>query len=216
MFVSTRRAPAQPPSVAARPPRHPEAPPSQCAARPPYPAQVSGDRPSPVRSCTGVSSHACACGSDRGGKGHDAKSTPGLSTGPGYRTDVRCLEIDGLGRVSKIGLGTWQFGAREWGYGWHHAEVEAGAIVPLRTGVRGHAVRHGRDLRVRPQRADPRSSAPGRSRGRAGGDRSCSRSSRSRRWWSSARWPTPPASARAGSTSTRCINPIPSCRTCTR
>ena len=27
------------------------------------------------------------------------------------------LFVDGLGRVSRVGLGTWQFGSREWGYG---------------------------------------------------------------------------------------------------
>lgn len=32
-------------------------------------------------------------------------------------------------RISKIGLGTWQFGAREWGYGDHYAQGEAGRIV---------------------------------------------------------------------------------------
>lgn len=32
-------------------------------------------------------------------------------------------------RVSKIGLGTWQFGAREWGYGEQYADREAGAIL---------------------------------------------------------------------------------------
>jgi aryl-alcohol dehydrogenase-like predicted oxidoreductase len=32
-------------------------------------------------------------------------------------------------RLSVIGLGTWQFGSREWGYGAGYAEHEAGAIV---------------------------------------------------------------------------------------
>jgi len=32
-------------------------------------------------------------------------------------------------KVSKIGLGTWQFGSREWGYGKTYADVEAAAIV---------------------------------------------------------------------------------------
>jgi len=30
---------------------------------------------------------------------------------------VRYLELDGVPALSKIGLGTWQFGSREWGYG---------------------------------------------------------------------------------------------------
>src|ERR671917_2673018 len=32
-------------------------------------------------------------------------------------------------RVSAIGLGTWQFGSREWGYGQQYAEEESRAIV---------------------------------------------------------------------------------------
>jgi aryl-alcohol dehydrogenase-like predicted oxidoreductase len=42
---------------------------------------------------------------------------------------VRYLDVDGLGRVSRIGLGTWQFGSREWGYGDAYAESTARAIV---------------------------------------------------------------------------------------
>src|SRR5437868_1978814 len=50
---------------------------------------------------------------------------------------MRYLEIPplpgtGLGttrRISAIGLGTWQFGSREWGYGLAYAEREAGQIV---------------------------------------------------------------------------------------
>ena len=32
-------------------------------------------------------------------------------------------------KISKIGLGTWQFGSREWGYGQQYADSEATAIV---------------------------------------------------------------------------------------
>jgi aryl-alcohol dehydrogenase-like predicted oxidoreductase len=39
------------------------------------------------------------------------------------------LEIDGLGPVSRIGLGTWQFGSREWGYGDTYADRAAREIV---------------------------------------------------------------------------------------
>ena len=39
------------------------------------------------------------------------------------------LEIDGLGPVSRIGLGTWQFGSREWGYGEAYADRAARDIV---------------------------------------------------------------------------------------
>ena len=42
---------------------------------------------------------------------------------------MRHLDVDGLGRVSRIGLGTWQFGSREWGYGDAYAERMAGDIV---------------------------------------------------------------------------------------
>jgi aryl-alcohol dehydrogenase-like predicted oxidoreductase len=42
---------------------------------------------------------------------------------------VRYLDVDGLGRVSRIGLGTWQFGSREWGYGDAYAGGMAGDIV---------------------------------------------------------------------------------------
>jgi aryl-alcohol dehydrogenase-like predicted oxidoreductase len=42
---------------------------------------------------------------------------------------VRYLSIGTTPRVSRIGLGTWQFGSREWGYGEAYAGGEAGAIV---------------------------------------------------------------------------------------
>ncbi|MQA01436.1 MAG: oxidoreductase [Streptosporangiales bacterium] len=42
---------------------------------------------------------------------------------------MRTVEVEGLGTVSKIGLGTWQFGSREWGYGENYAGGEAHAIV---------------------------------------------------------------------------------------
>jgi aryl-alcohol dehydrogenase-like predicted oxidoreductase len=41
---------------------------------------------------------------------------------------VRFVEVGGA-RVSVIGLGTWQFGSREWGYGRAYASGEAGAIL---------------------------------------------------------------------------------------
>jgi aryl-alcohol dehydrogenase-like predicted oxidoreductase len=41
---------------------------------------------------------------------------------------LRYLEAGGA-RVSVIGLGTWQFGSREWGYGGQYASREAGRIV---------------------------------------------------------------------------------------
>jgi aryl-alcohol dehydrogenase-like predicted oxidoreductase len=42
---------------------------------------------------------------------------------------VRYLALDLPKRVSRIGLGTWQFGSREWGYDRRYAEVEAARIV---------------------------------------------------------------------------------------
>lgn len=42
---------------------------------------------------------------------------------------MRTVEVESLGTVSKIGLGTWQFGSREWGYGEQYAGGEAHAIV---------------------------------------------------------------------------------------
>lgn len=42
---------------------------------------------------------------------------------------MRYLELDTAKRWSVIGLGTWQFGSREWGYGPDYAEKETVAIV---------------------------------------------------------------------------------------
>ncbi len=42
---------------------------------------------------------------------------------------MRYVEVDGVGRVSRIGLGTWQFGSREWGYGDRYASGAARDIV---------------------------------------------------------------------------------------
>jgi aryl-alcohol dehydrogenase-like predicted oxidoreductase len=45
---------------------------------------------------------------------------------------MRYIDIDTgpkAARISRIGLGTWQFGSREWGYGQDYAGQEAGAIV---------------------------------------------------------------------------------------
>ncbi|HEV7726534.1 MAG TPA: aldo/keto reductase [Modestobacter sp.] len=42
---------------------------------------------------------------------------------------MRFLEVDGLGQVSRVGLGTWQFGSREWGYGSDYAQGPARDIV---------------------------------------------------------------------------------------
>jgi aryl-alcohol dehydrogenase-like predicted oxidoreductase len=42
---------------------------------------------------------------------------------------MRFLELPGLGQVSRVGLGTWQFGSREWGYGEGYASGVAADIV---------------------------------------------------------------------------------------
>jgi aryl-alcohol dehydrogenase-like predicted oxidoreductase len=42
---------------------------------------------------------------------------------------MKYLDVDGVGRVSRIGLGTWQFGSFEWGYGDSYASGAARDIV---------------------------------------------------------------------------------------
>jgi len=42
---------------------------------------------------------------------------------------MRYLSIDTAKQISRIGLGTWQFGSRDWGYGEPYAGQEARAIV---------------------------------------------------------------------------------------
>jgi aryl-alcohol dehydrogenase-like predicted oxidoreductase len=42
---------------------------------------------------------------------------------------MKYLDVDGIGKVSRIGLGTWQFGSREWGYGDSYASGPARDIV---------------------------------------------------------------------------------------
>lgn len=42
---------------------------------------------------------------------------------------MRYLDVATPKKISKIGLGTWQFGAAEWGYGTGYADSEAAAIV---------------------------------------------------------------------------------------
>jgi aryl-alcohol dehydrogenase-like predicted oxidoreductase len=42
---------------------------------------------------------------------------------------MRYLDLGTAPKISKIGLGAWQFGTREWGYGDEYAEREAEAIV---------------------------------------------------------------------------------------
>src|ERR1700754_82902 len=42
---------------------------------------------------------------------------------------MKYLDVDGVGTVSRIGRGTWQFGSREWGYGDEYASGAARDIV---------------------------------------------------------------------------------------
>ncbi|WP_407343120.1 aldo/keto reductase [Pengzhenrongella phosphoraccumulans] len=42
---------------------------------------------------------------------------------------MKYFEVPGVGRVSRVGLGTWQFGSREWGYGQDYAGGAAVQIV---------------------------------------------------------------------------------------
>jgi aryl-alcohol dehydrogenase-like predicted oxidoreductase len=42
---------------------------------------------------------------------------------------MKYLDVDGVGNVSRIGLGTWQFGSTEWGYGDSYASGIARDIV---------------------------------------------------------------------------------------
>jgi aryl-alcohol dehydrogenase-like predicted oxidoreductase len=42
---------------------------------------------------------------------------------------MKYLDVNGIGKVSRIGLGTWQFGSHEWGYGDSYASGAARDIV---------------------------------------------------------------------------------------
>ena len=42
---------------------------------------------------------------------------------------MKHLDVEGLGSISRVGLGTWQFGSTEWGYGAGYADAEARLIV---------------------------------------------------------------------------------------
>ncbi|GFG75429.1 aldo/keto reductase [Mycobacterium botniense] len=42
---------------------------------------------------------------------------------------MKYLDVEGIGKVSRIGLGTWQFGSIEWGYGDRYASGAARDIV---------------------------------------------------------------------------------------
>src|SRR5260370_24377642 len=48
---------------------------------------------------------------------------------------MKYLEVDAIGKISRIGLGTWQFGSREWGYGEGYASGAARDIVQRARGL---------------------------------------------------------------------------------
>ena len=72
---------------------------------------------------------------------------------------MRYLEVDGIGKVSSIGLGTWQFGSREWGYGDGYAA--GGARDVARAFPRRHGPREVRPSLTRGKRRGGRRRAPG-------------------------------------------------------
>src|SRR5690242_19361901 len=51
-----------------------------------------------------------------------------ICAGTSRLTAMRFVEVRG-NRLSAIGLGTWQFGSEDWGYGSQYADVEAGRIL---------------------------------------------------------------------------------------
>src|SRR6185437_7290246 len=59
----------------------------------------------------------------------NAKSTGIATASRGRLILMRYLSCDTAKKISKIGLGTWQFGSKEWGYGQSYAGGEAEAIV---------------------------------------------------------------------------------------
>ena len=137
---------------------------------------------------------------------------------------MRYLSIDtdpNTTRVSRIGLGAWQFGSREWGYGQSYAGQEARAIVrrAIELGVTlfdtAEIYGFGRSERILGE-------AIGEDRESVFLATKSSRCCRSPRWSSSARWPAPTGSAPANSTCTRCTSPIRwsrtgrSCAACAR
>ena len=74
-----------------------------------------------MRTCQLADAHS------RGAFGDNRLSDPHHS---GRRlAGMRFLEVPGLGQVSCVGLGTWQFGSREWGYGDRYASGAAIEIV---------------------------------------------------------------------------------------
>jgi hypothetical protein len=112
---------------------------------------------------------------------------------------MRYLGVDGLGPVSRVGPGTWQFGSRAWGYGNAYADRAARDIVH-RARELGVTLFDTAEIYAfgRSQVVSPASS---------------SRSRRSRPSSDSGWRAAVPGSACRGSRCTRCTSPIRSCRT---
>src|SRR5262249_26328218 len=82
----------------------------------------------PVISCTTAGWHPTASRRERGFAPTACWSTTAASNN--WETGaMRYLSTVPGKQISKIGLGTWQFGSREWGYGSHYADEVAQAIV---------------------------------------------------------------------------------------
>ena len=71
---------------------------------------------------------------------------------------MRYLDIDTAKKISAIGLGTWQFGSREWGYGDDYADRRPGASSAARSSWASRCSTPPRST-VRAQRADTRQGA---------------------------------------------------------
>src|SRR5271169_6989680 len=63
------------------------------------------------------------------GGGLRTRRTGQADRGEADTGSMRYLASSTVPRISKIGLGTWQFGSREWGYGEPYASQVADAIV---------------------------------------------------------------------------------------
>ena len=125
---------------------------------------------------------------------------------------VRYLNVDTATRISKIRLGTWQFGSGEWGYGKSYAEQESQAIVrrAIELGVTLFDTAEIYGLGA----ASGSSARPSAATGtRCSSRRRSCRSCRSRRSSSSGRSPARTGSASAALTCTRCTSRIRSSRT---
>ena len=127
---------------------------------------------------------------------------------------MQYVEVDGI-RLSKIGLGCWQFGSREWGYGRNYAEHEAIRITQraLDLGINlidtAEIYGFGQSERIVGQ-------AIGGVATRPSWRRRSSRSCRSRRSCRTAPAAAPRASASTPSTCTRSTGPTRSCPTRSR